>query len=110
MAVIEASCCRRACALESLLRRFPNATLPEARASRILRSEEDDMTSTSLNRHGRVQPLAVLLALRLWPAYDPDAIEHVHDALDANHPQLADAVQVDNGRRHTHAYVIDSHH
>jgi hypothetical protein len=51
-----------------------------------------------------------LLALRLWPAYDPSAIAHVHDALDADHPHLADAVPVDNGKRHSHAYVIDSHH
>ena len=59
---------------------------------------------------GLIAAFAVLLALRLWPAHEPDTIAHVHDALDANHPHLADAVPVDNGKMHSHAYVIDSHH
>jgi H+ antiporter protein len=59
---------------------------------------------------GLVAAVAVIVAMKLWPADDPDAIEHVHDALDENHPHLADAVRVGNGHRHAHAYVIDSHH
>ncbi len=53
---------------------------------------------------------AVMLAAVLWPAGDPDAIEHVHADLPPDHPHLADAVPVGGGLRHVHAYVIDSHH
>jgi len=59
---------------------------------------------------GLIAALAVFAAAWLWPAHDPDSIEHVHDTLDANHPHLSDAAAVSNGKRHTHAYVIDSHH
>lgn len=52
-----------------------------------------------------IAAIAVALAARLWPADDPDALEHVHDDLPANHPHLHGS-----GRRHSHAYVIDSHH
>lgn len=54
---------------------------------------------------GVVAAVAVLAAMRLWPAHDPEEIEHTHDALDASHPHLAGG-----GRRHRHAFVIDSHH
>lgn len=54
---------------------------------------------------GVVAAIAVLAAMRLWPAHDPEEIEHTHDALDASHPHLAGG-----GRRHRHAFVIDSHH
>ena len=54
--------------------------------------------------------LALLLATRVWPAHDPEDIEHVHHALDAGHPHLAGAVRVGEGYRHRHAFVIDSHH
>ena len=59
---------------------------------------------------GLIAAVAVFAAVRLWPAHDPDEIEHVHDTLDAGHPHLADAVRVDNGHRHAHRYVIDSCH
>ncbi|MES0022393.1 MULTISPECIES: MFS transporter [unclassified Mesorhizobium] len=59
---------------------------------------------------GVIAAVAVFVATRLWPAHDPDAIEHVHDTLDAGHQHLADAVPVGNGHRHAHAYVIDGHH
>lgn len=58
---------------------------------------------------GFVAAVAVCLAAWLWPAHDPDVIEHVHDKLDEGDPHLAD-VQQGDGRRHAHAYVIDSHH
>lgn len=54
---------------------------------------------------GVVAAIAVLAAMRLWPAHDPEEIEHTHDALDASHPHLAGG-----GQRHRHAFVIDSHH
>lgn len=59
---------------------------------------------------GIIAAIAVLAALWLWPAHDPDEIEHVHDALAADHPHLTDAVRAGNGHRHRHAFVIDSHH
>lgn len=59
---------------------------------------------------GLIAAAGVFVAMRLWPAHDPDAIEHVHDTLGADHPHLADAARVGKGHRHAHAYVIDSHH
>ena len=59
---------------------------------------------------GLIAAVAVFVAMRLWPTHDPEAIEHVHDALDADHPHLSDAARISNGHRHAHAYVIDSHH
>ncbi len=47
---------------------------------------------------------AVILAVRLWPADDPDMVEHSHDDLPVSHPHLA------GHRRHVHAYVIDDMH
>ncbi|RVG03264.1 MFS transporter [Sinorhizobium meliloti] len=53
---------------------------------------------------------AMSTATWLWPAHDPDEIEHVHDDLDEDHPHLADAQRVGDGHRHIHVFVIDSHH
>ncbi|MFI8996683.1 MFS transporter [Streptomyces sp. NPDC053542] len=53
---------------------------------------------------------AGLLALRLWPARDPDRLPHVHTALDARHPHVAGAAPSPEGWRHSHTYVIDSLH
>eukprot|EP01042_Synura_sphagnicola_P013321 gene13321-16914_t len=49
--------------------------------------------------------LALALAMRVWPAGDPDEIEHEHPALAPDHPHLAGA-----GHRHRHAFVIDRDH
>ncbi len=59
---------------------------------------------------GGLAAVAVLVALKLWPALDPDEIEHVHKAMDPHHPHLADAVSAGAGRRHSHAFVIDADH
>lgn len=59
---------------------------------------------------GLIAALAVLLALRLWPANDPDEIEHFHETLADDHPHVALAERSKQGRRHSHPYVIDSHH
>jgi MFS family permease len=53
---------------------------------------------------------SVALAIWLWPASDPDEIEHTHDTLDDDHRHVAGAVRVRGGYRHRHAFVIDSHH
>jgi MFS family permease len=54
---------------------------------------------------GVIGAAAVVAASRLWPAEDPDEIEHVHATLAPDHPHLAGG-----GHRHRHAFVIDSHH
>ena len=54
---------------------------------------------------GVIGAVAVITASRLWPADDPDEIEHVHAMLAHDHPHLAGG-----GHRHRHAFVIDSHH
>nr|WP_153404358.1 MFS transporter [Sinorhizobium meliloti] len=59
---------------------------------------------------GVIAVVAVLIAMRLWPAQDPDEIEHVHVTLADDHPHLVGADRIGNGHRHRHAYVIDSHH
>jgi len=59
---------------------------------------------------GLVATAAVLAAMRLWPAEDPDVLTHTHGALDRTHPHLADAVAVEGGLRHAHAFVIDGDH
>ncbi|MFD4737315.1 MFS transporter [Streptomyces virginiae] len=66
-------------------------------------------------------PLAVLVlaavclcataaAAALWPARDPDRLDHVHPDLPPGHPHLADARPATGGWRHGHHYVIDRHH
>ena len=57
-----------------------------------------------------IAAVAIVAATRLWPAHDPDEIEHVHDELDDDHPHLVGATPTGNGHRHTHIFVIDSHH
>jgi MFS family permease len=53
---------------------------------------------------------AVIAALALWPATDPEKLAHVHDQLPPDHPHLAGAGRSDAGYQHAHAFVIDSHH
>ncbi len=58
-----------------------------------------------------IAALATLLATRLWPAgRDESVIAHIHDQLDAGHPHLEGAEPVAIGYRHSHPFVIDSHH
>ena len=59
---------------------------------------------------GSIAVLATLAALHLWPADDPDEIEHVHETLDPNDPHVAGAIAEGAGYRHRHAFVIDSYH
>ena len=48
------------------------------------------------------------LSVFLWPAHDPDEIEHTHAELDPDHPHLRE--YQGSGRRHAHPYVIDDLH
>ncbi|WP_137922166.1 MFS transporter [Hydrogenophaga sp. 2FB] len=54
--------------------------------------------------------MAVLVALRVWPAHDPDVIEHEHADLPAGHTHLHDGAPAAHGLRHAHPYVVDDHH
>lgn len=54
---------------------------------------------------GVLASIAVCVAFFVWPADDPDVVEHSHDDLASDHPHLADT-----GRRHSHAFVIDDLH
>lgn len=49
---------------------------------------------------------AIAIALTVWPANDPEAIEHRHDDLPADHPHISKP----SHRRHVHAFVIDDLH
>jgi MFS family permease len=59
---------------------------------------------------GALGTLAAFAATVLWPANDPDEVEHVHDTLERNHPHISDAVPAGSGFRHRHAFLIDSYH
>ncbi len=48
--------------------------------------------------------LGILAALRLWPAGDPEVIEHTHYNLPSDHPHLQ------GRRRHAHPLIIDDEH
>ncbi|ODT76349.1 MAG: MFS transporter [Pelagibacterium sp. SCN 64-44] len=54
--------------------------------------------------------LGIVAAIRLWPASDPVELEHVHDALPADHPHLGGAGDARGKRAHAHALVIDAEH
>ena len=52
---------------------------------------------------------AVVAAAWLWPATDPEVVEHFHDGLPINHPHWGEGSGAGtNG--HAHAYVIDDLH
>ena len=59
---------------------------------------------------GGLTVLGVLLALALWPANDPEVLEHIHRDLARDHPHLRDAVETGRGLKHAHAFVIDDFH
>jgi hypothetical protein len=52
---------------------------------------------------------AVTAAAWVWPADDPEVVEHSHEGLPASHPHWNEGV-ADVRKRHAHAYVIDDLH
>lgn len=52
---------------------------------------------------------ALLAALRLWPASDPEVLAHSHDGLPADHPHWQEG-DAGHRHRHSHAFVIDDLH
>ncbi|MEO0978391.1 MAG: MFS transporter [Pseudomonadota bacterium] len=56
--------------------------------------------------HAALASFGVLAAVKLWPSADSTILLHEHPELPADHPHLRDA----SGKRHAHAFVIDSLH
>ncbi|MBG6077148.1 MFS family permease [Polaromonas sp. CG_9.11] len=59
---------------------------------------------------GSAAALAIWLALRVWPSFDPEAIEHEHSNLPAGHPHAIGAPTPGHGLRHSHPFVVDDAH
>lgn len=59
---------------------------------------------------GGLTALGAVIALALWPADDPEIVEHVHADLPPDHPHLRNAEPTAQGLRHAHAFVIDEYH
>jgi MFS family permease len=55
--------------------------------------------------HAALTLAAVILALRLWPAADPEILEHEHRDLPAGHPHLRD--HPGTGASHAHRFAVD---
>lgn len=55
---------------------------------------------------GSLAAAATMLAWRVWPASDPERLEHTHLNLTADDPHLRDA----HDGRHAHLFVIDDLH
>ncbi|MEP0337163.1 MAG: MFS transporter [Alphaproteobacteria bacterium] len=58
---------------------------------------------------GSVAGAGVIGAILLWPASDPETMEHEHPDLPDGHPHLAQGDHL-GGHRHAHPYVIDDLH
>lgn len=59
---------------------------------------------------GSIAMISVMLAMRLWPSNDPEALVHSHDAMPGNHPHLGTVGKSGNSNQHAHTFVIDDHH
>lgn len=57
---------------------------------------------------GLLTLLGAAVAAAVWPAGDPEIIEHSHAELDPDHPHLRD--HHGEGLRHAHVFVIDELH
>ena len=59
---------------------------------------------------GCLTALGAAIAPAVWPARDPEVLEHAHDDLPSDHPHVHGAVPGRRGLTHAHAFVIDDHH
>ncbi len=59
---------------------------------------------------GSLALIGTLMAWIVWPADDPDVVDHVHTDLPADHPHLRDATRQAGVWRHRHVFVIDDEH
>lgn len=57
-----------------------------------------------------IAAIALVAATRLWPANDPNELEHTHFSLDPDDPHVVGAEPVKGGHRHAHIFIIDSNH
>ncbi len=60
--------------------------------------------------HAAAAAVALVLAIKLWPADDPEVLEHTHRALPASHAHAQDAQARPEGLRHAHPFVVDDLH
>ncbi|MBN9426937.1 MAG: MFS transporter [Burkholderiales bacterium] len=60
--------------------------------------------------HSVAAAFALVLALKLWPADDPEVLEHTHQALPAGHTHAQGARAHPEGLRHAHPFVVDDLH
>ncbi|RAP55682.1 MFS transporter [Oleiagrimonas sp. MCCC 1A03011] len=58
---------------------------------------------------GGITLAAVALAMRFWPAHDPQIVPHHHDGLPNDHPHVVD-MPTDESGVHAHAFIIDDEH
>jgi H+ antiporter protein len=66
--------------------------------------------SLALVALGSLAALGTFAALLLWPADDPEAIEHVHADLPLDHPHVLGAFRTAEGAKHVHTFRIDDYH
>ena len=59
---------------------------------------------------GCAAALAVWVTTMVWPAQDPEVIEHDHSDLPPGHAHTQGAVDDGNRVRHAHAFVVDDQH
>lgn len=58
---------------------------------------------------GCIAGASVVAGLWVWPAFDPDVVEHHHEDIEGDHPHWENGLHR-TGARHSHAFVIDSLH
>ena len=60
--------------------------------------------------HSAAAVVALVLTLKLWPADDPEVLEHEHHDLPPGHAHADGSEPRTAGLRHTHPYVVDDLH
>jgi len=58
---------------------------------------------------GGISVIALVLAMRFWPSYDPQVLSHRHDGLAHDHAHVVE-VPLDDRGVHEHAFIIDDAH
>lgn len=59
---------------------------------------------------GLAAALATAIAWKVWPAADPEVVEHDHADLPADHQHLREGLSGAERQRHAHAFWIDDRH
>ncbi|HPU08895.1 MFS transporter [Ectopseudomonas oleovorans] len=66
-------------------------------------------TTTSFLALAAVATVAIIIAIRVWPATEDAELHHVHDDLQPDDPHL-NAGAGSGPHKHSHAYVVDDQH